>query len=110
MSLVTPDQAKRAAAGAAGFGSPRSRSAVRGSFTPRVSLYVEAHVWYSVVRRICRTERADRTLVQRQMRYAIDTAITSEIVRARHDSVQAVLRDHALENDRGPHEGSRGDS
>ena len=36
----------------------------------------------------CRTERADRTLILRQMRYATQTAITSGIVRARHDAVQ----------------------
>ena len=59
-----------------------------GSFTPRVSLFGEAHVWCSIVRRICRTERADRTLILRQMRYAIQTAITSGIVRARHGAVQ----------------------
>jgi hypothetical protein len=59
-----------------------------GSFTPRVPLFGEAHVWCSIVRRICGTDRADRTMILRQMRCAIQTAITSGIVRARHDAVQ----------------------
>ena len=53
-----------------------------------MSLLDEAHVWCSIVRKICGTQRADRTLILRPMRYAIQTAITSGIVRARHDAVQ----------------------
>jgi hypothetical protein len=59
-----------------------------GSFTPRVSLLDEALVWCSIVPENLPDRAEDRTLILRQLRCAIRTAITFGIVRARHGAVQ----------------------
>ena len=59
-----------------------------GSFTPRVSMSGEAREWSSIVRRICRTERADRTLMSAAVALCDSTAITSGSMRARRVAVQ----------------------